>query len=454
MIRRCPRPTGNFCVFSNDVVNDPRLSWGARGTLLYLLAKPDHWTVSVANLVNQTAEAVGVASGRDAVYTVLRELMITRYIKRVQMRRDDGTMAGVEYIVSELPFAEEELGDDFLTKKQLTKRRSSLAAKKRSFAALKGAASATVVDAPAGGVSPPSVRCGIEPLDASALPVDISLPTDDGMDMAPMAAVEAPRDALRADDTSPDSTQPLDVAQQSPSAQAETKPATPAQAIDVAAGASPVGGEPAAQRQARARSTTPPRVFSPLPDHPEAVQPDTANTTQVNTHLKKRLIGSNNAVARARKTGPEPKRRSTGKAPDIELFDATTLTGMGVDPKVAATWLAVRARKRAVNSMLALEGVQAQASEAGLSLGDALRMAAENSWQGFRADWVKRNDRTSDKAARRPPRSGAQMTEEELAESMRKAKAELFGEICDGGAGNWLEPTLLDRDGDMWRAPS
>src|SRR5438132_1119565 len=109
MIRRCPRPTTGYYVISNEVSSDPRLSWPARGMLTYLLAKPDHWAVSVANLVNQTTEAVGIPSGRDAVYTVLRELMITRYIKRVQKRREDGTMAGVEYIVSEMPFAEEKL---------------------------------------------------------------------------------------------------------------------------------------------------------------------------------------------------------------------------------------------------------------------------------------------------------------------------------------------------------
>ncbi len=387
MIRRCPRPTTGFYVISNEVSSDPRLSWPARGMLTYLLSKPDHWAVSVANLVNQTAEAVGVPSGRDAVYTVLRELMITRYIKRVQKRREDGTMAGVEYIVSEMPFAEERLGHDFLTKKQLAQRRSSLAAKKRSFAAVKESTDAPAPDSPS---------------------------SETGQSSAPPGT---------------------------------TGPSSPPRDVEPpAANAAPLAGDAHATPAAQECTTTPANGFSPLPDHPEAVQPDTANTTQAKTDLKKERTGSKDPVARAARARSERKRRGTGKAPDIELFDASTLAAKGVDPKAAATWLVVRARKRAVNSMLALEGVEVEAAAAGLSLAQAIKTAAQNSWQGFRAAWVKPSDNTG----RRPPRSGAQMTEEELVESIRKAKAELFGE---GSAPGVTEPTLLDRDGDLWRAP-
>lgn len=413
MIRRAPRPTGNFCVISNDVINDRRLSWCSRATLLYLLSKPDHWTVSVANLVNQTCDA-RKPSGRDAVYANLRDLMVARYIKRVQLRREDGTMAGVEYVVSEIPYEDVEIADDFLLRKPRARRKSA-APKRRSFSAVIETAAEGTDEAAPGGVAMSSNPQAVA--DMAWSPVDVT--------PRRISVIAASDDSDAGTDAD----------------------------IDTATGCAPApqvdGGH-----QATENTTATPEAFSPLPDRPETGQPDSADTTQVKTHLKKERIGSKNPGTRARRGRPEPKRRSTGQAPDIELFDAATLTARGVDPNVAATWLAVRARKRAVNSMLALDGVQAQADEAGLSLGDAIRMAAESSWQGFRADWVKRSDRTGDKSARRPPRSGAQMTEDELAESLRKAKAELLAEDAAGDANTWLEPTLLHRDGDMWRAPS
>lgn len=414
MIRRCPRPTTGFYVISNEVSSDPRLSWPARGMLTYLLAKPDHWAVSVANLVNQTAEAVGIPSGRDAVYTVLRELMITRYIKRVQKRREDGTMAGVEYIVSEMPFAEEKLGDDFLTKQQVAaRRRRSLAARNRSFCA----------------VSEPEVADSLvqEAARLSASP-DVCREQSSSIDPGPPTSCDGPvnsePDVRGGQEESP------------PGPNSITN-------IDVREGGTWAAGEE--------RQVTPPEAFSPLTDHPEAVQPDTVDTTQATTHLKKEPKRSKDSKAPARKRQPKP--RSTGKAPVVELFDAATLVARGVDPQVAATWMAVRAKKRAFNSMLALDGVQEEADLAGMSLAQAIKLAARRSWQGFEAKWVKRDDAVPATAARRP-RSGAQMTEDELAESMRKAKAELFGDTADFGTGNGREPTLLDREGDLWRAPS
>jgi len=427
VIRRCPRPTGNFCVINNDVINDQRLSWDSRATLLYLLSKPDHWTVSIANLVNQTLHAIRVASGRDAVYGMLRELMIARYVKRVQLRSEDGTMAGVEYVVSELPFEDAEIGDDFLPQKQAGKRRQSRATSSRSFSA-----------ATAAEYSPAST------VDATWAPVDVTPPR-----VRVVAVDEEQETPSRA-------VARLDCSETAGSSTNEVRAETAENStVGVQASESAGGGGLAVTQDGKTQSAN---ASLPLTGKPETAKPDPANTTQVKTHSKKERSGSKDLKARSRPTqprqAPQPRPRSTGRAPQIELFDAQVLVARGVDPKVAATWLAVRAKKRAVNSMLALDGVQEQAVLAGMTLGEAVKVAAERSWQGFCADWVKRGDGPSGIGPRRPPRSGAQMTEQELAESMRRAKAELFGDSADGPAGNWREPTLLDRDGDMWRAPS
>lgn len=100
MIIRRPRPESNFYILDKRISQDKRLSWAARGMLIYLLGKPDNWRVSVADLVNQTADS-GKASRRDGVYAILKELQDAGYVQYQQGRKDDGTMGAGTYHVSE-----------------------------------------------------------------------------------------------------------------------------------------------------------------------------------------------------------------------------------------------------------------------------------------------------------------------------------------------------------------
>ncbi len=105
-IVRAPRPESAFYVLDKQISEDKRLSWAARGLLVFLLGKPDHWRVSVKNLVNETKGAVGRSTGRDAVYGLLAELQTVGYLRRAgQTRGDGGKMAEAEYLVHEVPVA-------------------------------------------------------------------------------------------------------------------------------------------------------------------------------------------------------------------------------------------------------------------------------------------------------------------------------------------------------------
>jgi hypothetical protein len=94
-IIRAPRPERNFYMLDKAISEDKRLSWSARGILIFLLGKPDHWQVSVPALINETQESP-MPSGRDAIHRVLRELVDVGYIKR--LRHADGSM---NYMVRE-----------------------------------------------------------------------------------------------------------------------------------------------------------------------------------------------------------------------------------------------------------------------------------------------------------------------------------------------------------------
>lgn len=64
MIVRTKR-TRHFYVVNNDLLENPDLSFAAKGLLIYLLSRPDHWRVSYRHLA-------GV--GRDGAH-VTRKLL-------------------------------------------------------------------------------------------------------------------------------------------------------------------------------------------------------------------------------------------------------------------------------------------------------------------------------------------------------------------------------------------
>lgn len=101
-IIRAPRPEANFYMLSKSISEDARLSWAARGLLVFLLGKPDHWAVSVTHLRNETSKS-SKPTGRDGVYGLLQELIIAGYVQRRQDRLGSGLLGETHYVVSESP---------------------------------------------------------------------------------------------------------------------------------------------------------------------------------------------------------------------------------------------------------------------------------------------------------------------------------------------------------------
>lgn len=96
-IVRSPR-SRNFTVIDNATLADGRLSWAARGLLVYLLSKPDDWCVSPKQLIN-----AGTA-GRDAVYGYLAELETVGYAAKSRARKT-GQFAGYDWVIYDSPRA-------------------------------------------------------------------------------------------------------------------------------------------------------------------------------------------------------------------------------------------------------------------------------------------------------------------------------------------------------------
>jgi len=95
LIERAPR-SRSFTVLDNQVVNDPAMSFGAKGLLAFILSKPDHWRTDRDHLARQGPD------GEKAVRALLRELEQAGYLTR-QRHRDRHGRIGWKRVVHELP---------------------------------------------------------------------------------------------------------------------------------------------------------------------------------------------------------------------------------------------------------------------------------------------------------------------------------------------------------------
>lgn len=84
MIVRAPRGVG-FTTVQNDFIEDDSLSFRAKGVMIFILSKPDHWSISERHLAEQGPD------GRSAVASALKELETEGYLQRIRQRRPDGT---------------------------------------------------------------------------------------------------------------------------------------------------------------------------------------------------------------------------------------------------------------------------------------------------------------------------------------------------------------------------
>jgi hypothetical protein len=108
MIKRAPRPSGNFYILRNQIAEDDSLSLQAIGLLIFLLTRPDNWEVSENHLRKKWK------IGRDKTRSLLAELSEAGYAK-VYQTREEGKFAKNNWIITETPFTEKPFTDSPLT---------------------------------------------------------------------------------------------------------------------------------------------------------------------------------------------------------------------------------------------------------------------------------------------------------------------------------------------------
>ncbi|WP_175969660.1 hypothetical protein [Burkholderia sp. BCC0322] len=104
MIVRSRQKDRGFYMLDNVLANDQRISWSAKGMLVFLLAKPDNWRVSVEALVNFTKPSAR-PTGRDGVYSIINELIGAGYMSK--QKNCDGSL---DYMVYDEPQTSDQEG--------------------------------------------------------------------------------------------------------------------------------------------------------------------------------------------------------------------------------------------------------------------------------------------------------------------------------------------------------
>lgn len=86
-----------YVMINKTFVHDERLSYKAKGILLYLLSRPDDWQVYEIEIMKHAKD------GRDSVRGGIKELIEAGYIDRAQKRDENGKFVGYNYDVFEVP---------------------------------------------------------------------------------------------------------------------------------------------------------------------------------------------------------------------------------------------------------------------------------------------------------------------------------------------------------------
>lgn len=99
-----------FSIVDNKVIEDERLSFKARGLLIYMLSKPDDWKFYTEELAKRSNK-----DGISAIKTALNEIEDAGYLTRKQGHKKNGQFTSQDWILTDTstnsPQAEKPLAD-------------------------------------------------------------------------------------------------------------------------------------------------------------------------------------------------------------------------------------------------------------------------------------------------------------------------------------------------------
>ena len=101
--------TEKFTTIPNSVLNDPKLSWKAKGILCKLLSNKSDWAVYKSQLQQFSTD------GRDSTTNGFNELVENGYIVSIRRHNDKGQFMGYDYVVYDEPITEQPITENPLS---------------------------------------------------------------------------------------------------------------------------------------------------------------------------------------------------------------------------------------------------------------------------------------------------------------------------------------------------
>lgn len=86
-----------FVMVNKSILDDERISYKAKGILIYLLSKPDDWVIYESEIAKHAPDGI------KSVKSGIKELIKYKYIHRFKKRNEKGQFVGYEYHVFEVP---------------------------------------------------------------------------------------------------------------------------------------------------------------------------------------------------------------------------------------------------------------------------------------------------------------------------------------------------------------
>ena len=81
----------NFSIITNNIINDERISFGAKGVACYLLSKPNGWNFYLYDIQKHSNESI------LKVKKYIKELELIGFLVRVKIKNEKGQFIGLDY---------------------------------------------------------------------------------------------------------------------------------------------------------------------------------------------------------------------------------------------------------------------------------------------------------------------------------------------------------------------
>lgn len=106
----------HFSIVSNEILSDKRLSFKARGLLVYMLSMKDDWKFYVNELEKHSQK-----DGRESIQNALAELEKAGYLQRIQKRQKNGRFGSQDWLLVDTPIFSPQTGFPYTAKPQTVK---------------------------------------------------------------------------------------------------------------------------------------------------------------------------------------------------------------------------------------------------------------------------------------------------------------------------------------------